>query len=114
MIEYKTRNGLTMVESEPFNWQKEISGDNKIIYSIYVGSFSDGHMCSYFPDDNNGLLVISNISLDSGDPSLRFRVDTIEEAGNIVYMFSKGMNVDMLDTIYLPKKTLKYFTEDDM
>lgn len=101
--EFKTSNHLTMIKSKPYNWQKQTvnqDGTGGFFYSIYVGGMAEGHICIY--KDNEKLLSIAYMAYSSDDPSLKFKVDSIEDAGEIVKKFAEGMKVDMKDTIYDP------------
>lgn len=99
---YISSNALTMVESQPLNWRRESVYANSNIepyfYSIYVGGIANGHICNF--QEETMVLTISNIAYSSDDPPLKFKVDSIEDAGNIVAKFAKGMQIDFTNTIY--------------
>lgn len=96
---YKISNGLTMVESTPYHWQKE---------SIYYGQAEPYHYymmvnpmgfndktalsCSY--TEENGILSING--------EIKMDVSSIEEAGLMVEKMIKGMGMDVKGTIYEP------------
>lgn len=100
---YKTKNNLTMIKGGLLDWQRKNkyhgSNEETYFYTIYVGSMSGGHICNYEFETN--LLSIAYSSYSSDDPSLRFKVSSIEEASDIVAKFAIGMNIDLKDTIYM-------------
>lgn len=96
---YKTKNGLTMVESWPYHWQKE---------SIYYG---DGEPYHYHMSinpmdfDENGGLFCSYIDEDkilSVNGKIKIKVSSLEEAGEIVEKMVIGMELEdrVRGTIY--------------
>lgn len=100
-IIYESSNGLSMVKSEPLNWQRQHKyRDNTgpFFYSIYVRNMAGGHICNYIEEEQK--LSIANMAYSSDDPPLHFKVDSIEKAGEIVKMFAEGMNIDLKGTIY--------------
>ena len=100
---FQSKNGLTMLDCKPLNFlrQSVYAGETgaPYFYSIYVGGFADGHTCVY--DDEKKTLIISYSAYSSDDPNLIFKVDSIEEASELVLKFSKGMNIKLDDTIYI-------------
>ena len=96
---YTEENGVVMVESVPLNWERSgvyTNTTEPFFYSIYVGGFSGGHMCIYKEEEKE-----VSISYSYGDdPSIVFKVDSIEEAGELVEKFAKGMKVNFEETIY--------------
>lgn len=101
---YKTKNGLTMVESWPYHWQKES------IYYVDIGPFSTGpyhyHM-SINPVGfgENGELFCSYTDEDkilSVNGKIKIKVSSLEEAGEIVEKMIIGMELEdqVRGTIY--------------
>lgn len=108
MKTFKTRNGMTMSDTTPLFWEQQHTyADNTgpIFYSIYVSTaFMDGHLCVYDPDKQ--IVSISFARHSSDDPSMKFEVNSIEEAGELVIKFAKGMNClrDLESSVYGTKK----------
>ena len=86
-------NGLMILQSYPLNWVRESvyanSNTEPYYYQIYLGDMSGGHTCVYKEEDNE--LRISDV---------KFKVDNIEEAGEIVLKVAKTMNEDFDGTVY--------------
>lgn len=102
---YIESNGVVMIESFPLNWERSgVYTDNipPYFYSIYVGQMSGGYMCIYKEEENE-----LSINCTSGEDPIVFKVDSIEDAGEIVNKFAKGMKVDLEDTIH-EVKNYKY------
>ena len=87
----KISNGLMIVQSYPFNWIKEsdFPGATTYYYYIYLGDMSGGPTCVYKEEKNE--LSISD---------LKFKVDSIEEAGEIVLKLSKGIGESLEGTVH--------------
>lgn len=108
MERFTTKNDILMLRCFPLNWEitQKYAYDyepNPELYVINVGSLSDMWQCLLHPET----MIISFTSLHySNDEVYRFKVDTIEEASEMVLKFAKGMNIlDSLDnTIYMIKK----------
>lgn len=107
-MKYKTflsKNNLTMTDTKPVFWQvltEYADGSGDLFYLIYVNTdFMDGHSCVY----QNNLLSINRIRYSADEPSIKFKVDSIEEAGELVLKFARGMKcLDYFkETIYCKK-----------
>ena len=86
----KIGNGLMMVQSYPFNWIKDQAvGISTPYYYIYLGDMSGGPTCVYKDEENE--LSISD---------LKFKVENIEEAGEIVLKLSQGMGKSLEGTVH--------------
>jgi hypothetical protein len=86
----KIGNGLMMVQSYPFNWIKDQpAGSQEPYYYIYLGDMSGGPACVYREEKNE--LSISD---------LYFKVESIEEAGEIVLKLAKGMGKSLEGTVH--------------
>jgi len=103
MKTFITTNGLTMVECEPLNF-KRVSiyhgQEEPYGYIITVGTMSQMYICSYDPDKS--ILSIADIAYSS-DWSIKFKVNSFEEASKLVQQFADGINHDMSDTIFTDK-----------
>jgi hypothetical protein len=84
-------NGLMMVQSYPFNWIRESVNSNSepYYYYIFLGDMSGGPTCVYKEEKNE--LSISD---------LKFKVESIEEAGEIVLKLAKGMGKSLEGTVH--------------
>jgi hypothetical protein len=86
-------NGLMMVQSYPFNWIRESvyanSNSEPYYYYIFLGDMSGGPTCVYKEEKNE--LSISD---------LKFKVESIEEAGEIVLKLAKGMGKSLEGTVH--------------
>lgn len=89
----KIGNGLMMVQSYPFNWIRESvyakSSNLPYYYYIYLGDMSGGPTCVYKEEENE--LSISD---------LKFKVESIEEAGEIVLKLTQGMGKNLEGTVH--------------
>mgnify|MGYP001462696872 CR=1 FL=1 len=89
----KISNGLMILQSYPLNWIRESvytnSNSEPYYYYIYVGNMSGGFTCIYKEEENE--LSISD---------LKFKVDNIEEAGEIVLKLAKGLGENLEGTVY--------------
>ena len=86
----KIGNGLMMVQSYPFNWIKDQpAGTSTPYYYIYLGDMSGGPTCVYKEEENE--LSISD---------LKFKVESIEEAGEIVLKLTQGMGKNLEGTVH--------------
>jgi hypothetical protein len=97
----KIGNGLMMVQSYPFNWIRESvyanlypfsvlqSSNSTYYYYIYLGDMSGGTTCVYKEEENE--LSISD---------LKFKVESIEEAGEIVLKLTQGMGKNLEGTVH--------------
>jgi hypothetical protein len=91
----KIGNGLMMVQSYPFNWIKDQfyqslpAGSQESYYYIFLGDMSGGPTCVYKEEKNE--LSISD---------LKFKVESIEEAGEIVLKLAKGMGKSLEGTVH--------------
>jgi len=89
----KIGNGLMMVQSYPFNWIRESvhanSNSEPYYYYIYLGDMSGGPTCVYKEEENE--LSISD---------LKFKVESIEEAGEIVLKLAKGLGKSLEGTVH--------------
>jgi hypothetical protein len=86
-------NGLMIVQSYPLNWVRESvyanSNTEPYYYQIYIGDMSGGHICVYKEEDSE--LSISDV---------KFRVDSIEDAGEIVLKAAKAIGKSFEGTVY--------------
>lgn len=107
-MEYKTfvsKNGLTMTDTNPVFWEiltKYVDGTGDLFYKIYVNtSFMDGHLCIF----KNNILSINRVRYSADEPSIKFKVNSIEEAGELVLKFADGMGClkDFKESIYFKK-----------
>ena len=86
----KIGNGLMMVQSYPFNWIKDQpAGTSTPYYYIFLGDMSGGPTCVYREEKNE--LSISD---------LKFKVESIEEAGEIVLKLTQGMGKNLEGTVH--------------
>jgi hypothetical protein len=89
----KISNGLMILQSYPLNWIRESvyanSNSEPYYYYIYVGNMSGGSSCIYKEEEN--ILSISD---------LKFKVDSIEEAGEIVLKLAKGIGENLEGTVH--------------
>ena len=86
----KIGNGLMMVQSYPFNWIKDQpAGIAEPYYYIFLGDMSGGPTCVYREEKNE--LSISD---------LKFKVESIEEAGEIVLKLTQGMGKNLEGTVH--------------
>lgn len=103
MNTYMTRNGLTMIESLPYNWQLELNPYGRNRYAtISVGNFGSRHLFIY--DSETKIVKIEHSGENSG-PCIMFTVHSLEDAGELVKRFVTAMNKesDMEETIYTNK-----------
>jgi hypothetical protein len=103
METYRTKNNIEMVSCEPLNWQiirPTFDADPYgPLYVIYIGSLSDMWQASFSFEN----MTVSFTSMHYSDHEVyRFKVDSIEEASELVLKFAKGMNrvEDLKETIY--------------
>ena len=92
---YKIPNGLTMVESVPYHWQKEPiyhGHEEPCHYYIALNPMAAYSISCSFREDT-GILSINGI---------QFKVDSLEEAGQIVKKIVDGSGIDIEGTIYEP------------
>jgi len=90
-----------MYACKPLNFQRVsiYHGQEKPYgYMISVGSLAQMYVCTYDPDE--GSLSITDMAYSS-DWVIKFKVDSIEEASQLVKKFADGMEVDMSETIYM-------------
>lgn len=93
-----------MLKCSPLNWEicktYAIERDpNPEFYIINVGSLSDMWQCSLIPET----MICSFTSVHySNHEVYRFKVESIEEASELVLKFAKGMNQveNLMPTIY--------------
>jgi len=89
----KVGNGLMMLQSYPFNWIRESvytgSFGPPFYYYIFLGDMSGGPTCVYKEEENE--LAISD---------LKFKVESIEEAGKIVLKLTQGMGKNLEGTVH--------------
>lgn len=96
---YKEVNGILMIKSTPLCWQtapKYADGTGPLYYSIYAGDFGGGWMCIYKEKEKE----LSMGKVMTEDSVLRFKVESLQSAGEIVLKLFKGMNITYKDTIY--------------
>lgn len=106
MKRFRTKNGIDMIRCLPLNWQilkkyriHNPEEENPEFYIINVGSLDEMWQCTLIPET----MILSFCSLHySKDEVYRFKVETLEEASEMVLKFAKGMNRlnDIKDTIY--------------
>jgi hypothetical protein len=101
MKEFKSSNGLTMVEGKLFNWRKEsiYYGKNEPYgYLIDMGNIGEMYSATYMEKDHN-LCIYRNS--DHMDFIANFYCDDIYVAETIVFAFIKGNSkISMVGTIY--------------
>jgi hypothetical protein len=103
-MEYKTSNNLRMLKCFPLNWriskkyaiEKE---NNPDFYIIDVGSMSTEMWQAILVPET---MTLSFTCVSNSCDSFRFKVNSIEEASEIVLKFVKGMNQlkHLKETIY--------------
>jgi hypothetical protein len=103
---FKSKNGINMIRCYPLNWQvgkkyaAVMDGElNPIFYFINIGSIDDMWQATLIPES----MILSFCSLHySHHEVYKFKVDSLEEASEMVLKFSKGMNRldDIKETIY--------------
>jgi hypothetical protein len=100
---YKTKNGLTLVESIPYHWQKDsIYYGNTGPYHYYISinpmNLNDrGSLhCSYTEED--GILSVNG--------EIKIKVNSLEDAGYVVQKMIEGMELfgEITGTIYGSKE----------
>lgn len=103
---YKSRNHLEMLKCYPLNWRVEKKyaivnpgEENPELYMISVGSLSQLWTAILVPETM--ILSFSELSY-SADEVYRFKVESIEEASELVLKFAKGMDKyeNLKGTIY--------------
>jgi hypothetical protein len=102
MREFKSSNGLTMVEGKLFNWRKEslyYGKEAPYIYCIYTGgdNVADTYEATY--EEKTKELCIFRIGFNI-DFVARFICDDIYVAEIIVNAFLKGNHLNIKGTIY--------------
>ena len=104
MMEFKSSNGLDMVEGKLFNWRKESLYNGKeqpYVYVIDMGNIGEMYSAVYIERDSN--LCIYRVS-NNMDFIANFYCDDIYIAETIVYAFIKAnRKINMSDTIYNKK-----------
>lgn len=96
---YKLKNGLTMVESIPYHWQKDSINYGKTgpyhyfisINPLNIGDRGSLH-CSYTEED--GILSVNG--------EIKIKVSSLEDAGYMVQKMIEGMGLfrEITGTIY--------------
>lgn len=93
---YKSGNGLMMIESWPYHWIKQsiyYGQEEPYHYYISLNPMSTNSLhCSYTEED--GILSVNG--------EIKMRVESIEEAGEMVQKMVKGMGLDVSGTIHEP------------
>jgi hypothetical protein len=105
---YRSSNGIEMLECLPLNWQiiktYAIECDpNPECYIIHIGGLGDMWQALLDPEK----MIVSFCSLAySADEVYRFKVESLEEASEMVLKFAKGMNQEesLKETIYTKRK----------
>ena len=104
MIEFKSSNGLDMVESKLFNWRKESLYNGKeqpYVYVIDMGNIGEMYSAVYIERDRN--LCIYRVS-NNMDFIANFYCDDIYIAETILHAFIKAnKKIDISNTIYNKK-----------
>lgn len=96
---------MNLTNTTPVKWDilsEYTDGTGDTFYKLYVStSFMDGHLCVF----KDNLLTINRVHLSAEEPSLKFKVSSIEEAGELVLKFAEGMNCleDFTKSIYYKK-----------
>jgi len=99
---FKSKNNVDLTDTPPIYWEvltEYVDGSGPLFYKVYVGtSFMDGHNCIF----KDNILSISRIRYSADEPSIKFKVNSIEEAGEMVLKFAEGMGCikDFKKTIY--------------
>lgn len=92
-----------MVACEPLNFKRVsvyYGQDKPYNYIITVGSIDNMYICLYDPGAST--LSIAEIAYSS-DWSIKFKVESFEEASILVKKFADGMKIDMSETIFVNK-----------
>lgn len=104
MTEFKSSNGLDMVEGKLFNWRKESLYNGKeqpYVYVIDMGNIGEMYSAVYIERDRN--LCIYRVS-NNMDFIANFYCDDIYIAETILHAFIKAnKKIDMSNTIYNKK-----------
>ena len=105
MREFKSSNGLNMVEGKLFNWRKEpmyYGKDEPCGYIMDMGDIGEMYSAVYMEKDHN-LCIYRNS--DYLDFIANFYCDDLYFAETIVLAFIKASKrIDMKDTIYFKKQ----------
>ena len=104
MTEFKSSNGLDMVEGKLFNWRKESLYNGKeqpYVYVIDMGNIGEMYSAVYIERDRN--LCIYRVS-NNMDFIANFYCDDIYIAETILHAFIKAnKKIDISNTIYNKK-----------
>lgn len=104
MMEFKSSNGLDMVEGKLFNWRKESLYNGKeqpYVYVIDMGNIGEMYSAVYIERDRN--LCIYRVS-NNMDFIANFYCDDIYIAETILHAFIKAnKKIDISNTIYNKK-----------
>jgi hypothetical protein len=103
-MKYKSTNGINMLKCFPLSWEicKTYAIEcqpNPEFYIIVVGSIDDMWQATLIPET----MILSFCSVHySANEVYRFKVESVEEASELVLKFAKGMNRidDLINTIY--------------
>lgn len=101
MEEIVADNGIRLLKCKPLNWKIQhtyADGTGPIYYSIHVGDMAEMWSCIYNPDDK--ILSIAKMAYSSDDV-LRFKVNEIERASEMVKSLGDGIGHDFSNTIYV-------------
>ena len=100
-MEYKSRNGLRMLECKPLCFQiQHIYRDNTgpLVYCISVHNDGDFWYCNYYPEEGHVSFAGGHYS---DDGVFIFKVDSFEEASVMIKKFADGMGCKLEGTIYI-------------
>lgn len=107
MERYTSTNDLNMIVTPTLNWRIEKEnrdGSGEEFYTVYVGGMAEGWI--WLLDPRNLMLSCSNLSYSSNE-TVRFKVDSIDQASIMVNAFAEGMGINMEGTIYTQKSEIK-------
>ena len=96
---YKSSNGLTMVQSFPYHWQRDsIYYGQEVPYHYFMTLHPMGKTpiyASYTEEDK-----LLSLGVEGG--TVRLKVGSLEEAGEIIHKIVEGMSLNLEGTIYIP------------
>lgn len=108
METFQISNGMVLTDTPDVRWEvkpENRDGSGKPFYSVYVStSFMDGHTVVYF----NNTLSIFRSRYSADEPTIRFKVDDINEASKMVLLFVHGMKCfdDFKESVYYSENQL--------
>jgi hypothetical protein len=100
-----SKNDIKLTATTPIYWEvlnENADGTGPLFYKVYVDCiFMDGYNCIF----QNNIVSIYRVRYSADEPSIKFKVNSIEEAGELVLNFVTGMNYldEFKQTIYFSK-----------